>query len=140
MLFDIEKCSTNLLKQYDIIIKPHPANTIDLNLYPNLIATLTYQPLKQLFSVADIVIASVFTSAALDAYCAGFPLVNYVNSSDLNFSTLKNFKSVEFVSSNEEIMESLKMENLRVSSTSNIDEIFWLNENLTAWNSLLKIN
>ena len=140
MLFDIEKSASNLLNQYDIIIKPHPANTINLNLYPSLIATLSYQSLKHLFSVADIIVASVFTSAGLDAYCAGFPLVNYINSSDLNFSTLKSFKSVKFVSSNEELFESLMMENITVLSSPKIDEIFWLNENLIAWNSLLKIN
>ena len=67
-------------------------------------------------------------------------LYKLYNSSDLNFSTLKNFKSVKFVSSNDEIFESLMMENLTVSSSPKIDEIFWLNENLIAWNSLLKIN
>ena len=84
-------------------------------------------------------LASVFTSASLDAFCAGLPVINYLDPTDLNFSSLRNHPNVRFVSSAEEILELLCDEEwLSTPSGAKPSDFFWLDDELPRWINLIQ--
>ena len=58
----------------------------------------------ELLPEVSVVLASVFTSASLDAFCAGLPVINYLDPNNFNFSPLRGHPNARFVSSAEEIL------------------------------------
>jgi len=88
---------------------------------------------------AGVVLASVFTSASLDAFCAGLPLINYLDPKDFNFSPLRGHPSARFASSSEEIQGLLQDEEwLTTPSGAKPSDFFWLDEELPRWTQLIQ--
>ena len=110
MLVKLVDACSKLESNIKIWFKPHPANSIDLARITGLAADLKEQNLLELFPEVDIVLASVCTSASLDAFCAGLPVINYLDPNDFNLSPLYGHRNARFVSSAEEILQLLQDE------------------------------
>lgn len=124
--------------KFEIWIKPHPVNTVDLKKYPNLPSFLTVKNVKDLLPEIDVVLASVFTSASLDAFCFGLPVIIFLVPNNFNFSPLRDHNNTSFVSSAAEILEYINNKNWISSSTKfQLNEFFCLDEKLPRWNELI---
>jgi len=94
----LESAVPLLSEDVEIIFKPHPACPIDLAQYPGLAMVTKENILSELFKVSDLVYSSAVTSAAVDGYCYGLPIVSFLDGEDLNLSPLRGFEGVIFVS------------------------------------------
>ena len=93
----------------------------------------------ELLPEVSVVLASVFTSASLDAFCAGLPVINYLDPNNFNFSPLRGHPKARFVSSAEEMLELLHDEQwLSTPSGANPSDFFWLDEELPRWTQLIQ--
>jgi len=138
MLKLIEDAFSDLSNHYDFWIKPHPNNPIELARYPRLVIQFKDNPLDRLLPMADLTLASVFTSATLDSFCSGVPTINYLDPYDLNFSNLRGFDNVEFISSASELIEACnKIDSGEKHSGGKPDDFFWLDSDLSRWKKSL---
>ena len=124
----------------EVWIKPHPGNPISLSDYPKLKAEITNQSLVAILPKVNVAITSVFTSASVDAFCYGIPVLEYLDESFFNFSSLRGEASTRYISVADDLVQSLKdLRNWRVVSIKS-QNYFWLNEDLNLWHDLLKNN
>jgi surface carbohydrate biosynthesis protein (TIGR04326 family) len=137
MMSVLEQAITTTDNNYVVILKPHPANAVDLSQYPLLQAKKVDVPLYDLFSQTDQVFTSVFTSAGIEAYYAGFNVINYLDPNNLNWSLLRNVDGVEFISSSQELAKVLDENAINSYNPNNPEDFFWLDKNLPRWKKLL---
>jgi surface carbohydrate biosynthesis protein (TIGR04326 family) len=123
---------------YEIWIKPHPHNQIELGKYPKLEAKCTDLTLLELFQLTHVALASVFTSAALDAFCCGIPVINYLDPDDINLSNLRGIKSTRFVSTENALFQALEQIESGEFKTGKPEDFFWLEPELPKWRELFK--
>jgi surface carbohydrate biosynthesis protein (TIGR04326 family) len=117
------------------VIKPHPAYPVEFK-YLNLLSIdVTTAPLSELFKTCNVVFTSNITSASVDAYCSGIPVIQMLDGQIFNVSPLRNIKGVKYVRSPEELTEALlcacKQEHFKAEPYFNLDI------NLPRWLSLL---
>ena len=62
-----------------------------------MFARVETNQLKQVIEEYQVVYASSTTSAAIDAYCSGIPVVALIDGTQLNLSPLRGLKGVKFV-------------------------------------------
>lgn len=122
-----------------ITVKPHPACPVDARDYPRLSLVVRCAPIAELLGEADIAYSSAVTSAAVDAYCAGVPVITVLDQATLNMSPLRGCKGVAFVGSADELAKALVelAELPRPAPQSN--KFFNLNPRLPAWKALLGV-
>ncbi len=118
-----------------VIIKPHPATLLKYTDYPDLSFEISEAALSELFLKCDVVLTSNITSAAVDAYCSGVPLIQFKEGSSFNLSPLRNIEGVKIVIDSTELLFSLK--NIKANSIER-KPYFFLNEDLRYWRCLLK--
>ena len=120
-----------------IIVKPHPAYMIDWEDYPEIDIKVRSNPLRDLLGHCDLAYSSAVTSAAVDAYCFGVPVITALDSDALNLSPLRNCDDVYFVSEAIELSEAL----FAIASTGTSLRIkrdfFTLDPELPRWKELL---
>ena len=87
----------------DIVVKPHPLCNIETHLYPNISAKLTSEPIEDLLIDCDVAYTDCVTSAAVDAYCFGVPVVSERDPKLLNISPLRGRSDVFFVCDSSEL-------------------------------------
>jgi surface carbohydrate biosynthesis protein (TIGR04326 family) len=139
MLLELESAYSELLAGIEVWIKPHPGNPVDLKMYPKLSATLTDKLLLELISEVDVALSSIFTSASLEVFCAGLPVLNFLDRNNLNLSPLRGHHNVGFVSSSKEILKHLADKQwLMSNSGANSKDFFWLDNDLKKWNKHIK--
>src|SRR5262249_53433368 len=98
LLLLLEHAMGLLPKDFRFTFKPHPSYAVDLTHYPGFVAAQTQEPLSALLDRYDIVVASNSTSAAVDAFVAGLPVIIGVGGHSLNLSPLRGQAEVTFVS------------------------------------------
>ena len=102
--------------------------------------TIETKPPDELMEQCDVVYASVMTSAALDAHCAGIPVITLQDGSDLNLSPLRGCQEVAYVSSPERLaglVNNVFTEDRKVGWP---EEYFYLDPRLSLWRKLLLSN
>ena len=104
MMLQLESAYHKFKDKFTVTIKPHTANNIDLSKYSRISASLEKQNLMDIFHKADVVLASIYTSASLDAYCAGLPVITFLDPNNFNFSPLRLNHNIRFVNNAEEII------------------------------------
>ncbi|MBL0954442.1 MAG: hypothetical protein IBJ01_06720 [Leptospira sp.] len=139
-LFAVSKFQLELLESlhlpYRIIVKPHPACPIDKSDFPNLIFEISMEPSETLLKIASIVFTSNVTSAALEAYYLGLPVISARDPKEVNLSPLFGVKDVHFVSSKEELKKSIQsIEKVGIRTKRNL--VFFTNSNLENWKKIL---
>lgn len=133
----LEKAKNFLPKDMVILVKPHPACPIRPEDYPDLKMEVTMAPLAKLFSDCDVAYSSNLTSAAVDAYCAGVPIVSMLDSKSLNFSPLRGKDGVLFASTHEELAGALISAASSTCLTNRRQDFFTLDAKLPRWRKLV---
>lgn len=139
MLKILESASVFLNEDWELILKIHPANPVNVTDYPRIKLHLTNAPLKFLLPQFNVAIASIYTSAALEVYSAGLPVVTCLDDNDFNFSPLRGENGVCFISTAAELKNVLQNFNPKRSKKSE-KSFFWTNNDLSRWKTLLGFN
>lgn len=121
----------------EVVIKPHPNCPIRLNEYKLGKSVIKMSPIVELLLESSVAFTSVSTSAALEAYCLGLPLISMINLGELNLSPLRGVEEVAFVSTGSELASKvISLIESQVSDSINKD-IFFLDSKLTRWKRIL---
>ncbi len=120
--------------------KPHPAYAVPLDKYSRLRADETKDALHRILTDFDIVLTAYGTSASLDAYLTGLPVVICLNGSDFNLSPLRGHSGVYFISTPKELAERLQVTISNADRRPVSNEFFFLDPELPRWKKLLQLN
>lgn len=118
------------------LLKPHPAYAVAPAEYGGLPVQLTDAPLGELLADCSVVFASNITSAAVDAYCAGVPVVQMLDGGSFNASPLRGLHGAIYVTGGEQLADALRAAHGRGRGHS--DRYFWLDAKLPRWRALLQ--
>lgn len=127
---------SDVLKDVEITVKPHPACSIDFGGFPKLKFKLTNDSLVDLLEDFDIAYASGVTSAAVDAFCAGLQVISVLDPAKLNFSPLRGVEGVRFVSSAKMLRAALLEPPSWACDVDKVDEYFYVDLSLPRWRKL----
>jgi|TARA_Y100000294_G_scaffold68314_1_gene64689 surface carbohydrate biosynthesis protein (TIGR04326 family) len=119
------------------VIKPHPAHVLLDTNYPEPNMRITNRPVPELIEQCCICYTSSTTSAAVDAYCAGMPVISVLNPKSLNLSPLRGCEGVSFVSTADDLALLLNNIDTIKAVDSQGDEYFYLDKKLPRWKKLL---
>jgi surface carbohydrate biosynthesis protein (TIGR04326 family) len=117
--------------------KAHPSYAVNLADYPRLKLRETNSALHQVLSDYDIAIAGNSTSAAVDAYVAGLPVIIGLHGASLNLSPLRGRRGVAFVTSGRELVDALLAAHTADRANPDREQFFFLDPNLPRWERLL---
>ncbi len=118
--------------------KPHPSCAIKASDYPELEFRVADSNLAELLSDCDAAFVSNTTSAGVDAYTVGVPVIVVSDGDAFNQSPLRGLPGVTYVSGSGELARALR----RVSE-SNVAEIqpyFCLDKAIPRWRRLLGLD
>ncbi|EKO58935.1 TIGR04326 family surface carbohydrate biosynthesis protein [Leptospira kirschneri] len=124
--------------KFEFILKPHPACPVYEEEFSSLQLKVFQEPIVNLLQDADIVYTSNITSAAVDAYCFGVPVISVLDGSSLNMSPLLGMGDVAFVSTSEELSYALQKD--FDFSIKKDKAFFCLDRSLSKWKELLRID
>jgi surface carbohydrate biosynthesis protein (TIGR04326 family) len=99
----------------------------------------TDRALHELLSDHDIVIAGNSTSAAVDAFIAGLPVIVGLQGAHLNLSPLRGRSGVAFVSSGRELVDALLAAPAADRANADREQFFFLDSELPRWERLLSV-
>lgn len=117
------------------IFKPHPFCPVKASDYPSLTLQVTDLPLSQLLSECDVAYTSNITSAAVDAYALGVPVVSMLEGGSLNMSPLRGLKGMIYVTNPNELASALQT--ARHCARVTAEPYFCLDKALPRWRNLL---
>lgn len=120
----------------NITVKPHPVCPINRDDYPNLTFNLTSDSLEDLMDDCDVAYVSSFTTAAVDAYCAGVPVITVVDPTTLNMSPLRGCTGAIFVKSASGLTQALGNIYSNGFARTDSKEMFNINPLLPLWRKL----
>jgi len=118
-------------------IKSHPNHAVNAGDYPGLNLEVVTEPLEKALQDGDVACAGNTTSAAVDAYLAGVPVVVVLDDTTLNFSPLRDWPDVRFVSAFEELAEALQTAQRGPAPAPDAHAFFCLDPGLPRWSRLL---
>lgn len=122
---------------YKFTFKPHPCYAVKLADYAGIQADETTEALDRILGEYDIVLAANSTSASVDAYVAGLPVIIGLDEDELNLSPLRGRPDVRFVSTPEELADALRSAEQGIAANPNHDEFFFMDPELPRWKRLL---
>jgi surface carbohydrate biosynthesis protein (TIGR04326 family) len=119
-------------------VKPHPYCLVKATDYPSLHLKIVTDSLGEILHDYDVAYSSNMTSAALDVYLAGLPVVVMLDETEINLSPLRGQSGVKFVGTPGELAEALQMrQQPNAASRSDISDFFFLDPELPRWSRLL---
>ncbi|MEA5421444.1 TIGR04326 family surface carbohydrate biosynthesis protein [Spirulina sp. CCNP1310] len=118
-------------------VKPHPILTINSSDYPTLKFQISNLPLVELLPDHDVVFTSNGTSAAVDAYCTGVPVISLLDGNSFNISPLKGLKNTTYVSSPSELTTALLF-HINNETKNYPQTYFRLDQNIPRWKTIIK--
>jgi surface carbohydrate biosynthesis protein (TIGR04326 family) len=118
------------------IVKPHPACPIDPAHYPGIRMQLTSDPLDKLLGGCDVAYTSNMTSAAVDAYSFGVPVVSVLDGETFNISPLRGHTGAAYVTSAAQLAAALR-DRARQVRAPGLAAYFHLDRALPRWRRLL---
>jgi surface carbohydrate biosynthesis protein (TIGR04326 family) len=118
-------------------VKTHPACPISIADYSSVDMQIADLPLDQLLPKCDVAYTSNKTSAAVEAYSSGVPVVSMLGGDSLNVSPLRGRSGVAYVHNATELAAALLR--ARTLERSGPDEYFWLDPTLPRWRELLRL-
>jgi len=136
MLQCIEAALPFVDAEISLTLKPHPVCQIGKEDYPSLHFELTNKPLGEIIQNFDLAFSSNTTSAGMDAFLAGMPVVVFLDDADFNHSPLRGINSVQFVGTAEEMAEALQAGRYNAAPPA-IEDFFWLDSQLPRWRMML---
>lgn len=133
----LEKAVQRLPEGTIITVKAHLACPIQPADYPELSMKVTMKSISKLLAECDVAYTSAVTSAAVDAYCAGVPVVSVLDSNTLNLSPLRGCEGVLFASTPEELASMLISAASALRTVKERQDFFTLDSRLPRWRKLL---
>lgn len=133
----LEQALPLLQEDVTITVKPHPACPILSADYPGISMRVTMEPISQLLAECDVAYSSAVTSAAVDAYCAGVPIVSVLDPDVLNLSPLRGCSGVLFASTPQALANALMQAVTVPQLESDQDGFFIFDTRLPRWRKLL---
>lgn len=133
----LEKAVQFLPQGVSFTVKPHPKCPVQPSDYPELRMNVTTEPVSKLLVGCDVAYASSTTSAAVDAYCAGIPVVSMLDPKTLNLSPLRGRERALFASTPEELASTLISAASIANSTVRQQDFFTIDTKLPRWRKLL---
>lgn len=133
----IEATVPRMAGHFTYTVKPHPVCPVKPADFPGIDITLVTEPLGKLLKGFDIAFSSNSTTAAVDAYLAGLPVVVMLDDNELNISPLRGQTGVRFVSTPEELAEAIQSPGLWAATNPDRNEFFFLDPDLPRWRRLL---
>ncbi len=133
----LEKAARMLPENTRIIVKPHPGCPICAEDYPSLDMEVSVESIANLLQSSDVVYSSSTTSAAVDAYCAGVPVVCALDPNTLNLSPLRGRPGALFASTPEELASKLISAAGAPPCAGKREDFFTLDRKLPRWRALL---
>ena len=103
----LEGLEPKINRPIQLTVRSHPALPIDQTRYPKLTFSISQSPLEKLLHEANLVYTSNMTSAAVEAFCFGKPVIVSLSGSGPNLSPLRAEKQVEFVSNTDELAAAI---------------------------------
>jgi surface carbohydrate biosynthesis protein (TIGR04326 family) len=131
----LEEIYTALPQNTTVTVKSHPAQDISAEIYPHLPMVITREPLGNILRDYDVVYASYITSAAVDAYCSGLPVVQVLDGAAFNMSALRGLEGVTYVTDPMELAAALISSQKKESVIS--ETYFYLDKDLPRWRGIL---
>jgi len=126
---------SDVIHSVHIIIKLHPACPINMMDFPKIPFELSTRPIEELLKMSDIVYSGSFTSAAIDAYCVGLPIITFIDGKTLNLSPLRGVKSVYFISDSYGLSSAINA--LEAGVLDAKENYFFLDQTLPRWQKWL---
>jgi surface carbohydrate biosynthesis protein (TIGR04326 family) len=117
-------------------VKPHPNCPIQPDDYPVLSMMVTMEPIAKLLAECDVAYSSAVTSAAVDAYCVGVPIVSVLDPNTLNLSPLRGCAGAQFASTPEELVAALTFAATAPRTPRDQQEFFTIDTQLPRWRKL----
>lgn len=121
----------------EITVKPHPNCPIRVEDYPSLRIRLSMEPIAILLAQCDVAYTSAVTSAAVDAYCAGVPVVSVLTADALNLSPLRDCAGPSFISTYRELAGALSLAVKGERDHGSRKVYFLLDAQLPKWKQIL---
>lgn len=121
-------------------VKPHPNFAVCPEDYPTLAFEVVTDPLAVLLPRVDVAFASNNTSAAVDAYVTGCPVVVALDEEELNFSPLRGELGVTFVSDAAELAMAIDAAGASTGAAEARTAYFFLDGGLPRWRRLLRLD
>jgi surface carbohydrate biosynthesis protein (TIGR04326 family) len=118
-------------------IKPHPNCPVVAADYPELRLQIVNRPLQEILHTFHVAYTGNTTSAAVDAFLAGLPLVCSLDPCSLNLSPLRSCSGVRFIDSPEELAESLQAAAVPQFMGGKVEDFFFLDAALPRWRAVL---
>lgn len=139
MLQLLDAAAPHISARSTYTVKPHPNFLVKSEDYPSLHLKVVMEPLGEILNDFDIAYSSNMTSAAVDAYLAGLPVVVMLDETELNFSPLRGQPGVYFVSTPEELAETLQttIQDTTMGMDPDHGNFFFLDPELPRWKRLL---
>ena len=107
--------------------------------YPNLMIQKTSEALENELYSSDLVIATNSTSASVDAFLVGLPVIIRCDGSSLNLSPLRGQDGVCFVSNVDDLVKAISTVLISETGTHKQD-LFWIDPQLPRWKTLLNLS
>ena len=136
----LERAMLLLPPNYELTFKPHPGYAVDLAEYPGLRAGQTRESLAQILAGFDVAVAANSTSAAVDAYIAGLPVIIGLDGDKLNLSPLRGRSGACFVTTPAELAAALRASaGDGVATDADRNDFFFLDPELPRWKQLMSV-
>lgn len=133
----LEQAVSLLQHQMTITVKPHPNCPIQPGDYPALNLQISMESIAKLLAECDVAFASAVTSAAVDAYCAGVPIVSVLNPSTLNLSPLRGCGGASFASTPKALATALTSSANNAQARVNQPAYFTVHAQIPNWQMLV---
>jgi surface carbohydrate biosynthesis protein (TIGR04326 family) len=137
LLTCLEQATANMSLRCNFTLKTHQNCPMSIKNYPILNLKETNDSLEKILPHFDLVFVAGSSTAALDAYIAGLKVIVFLDSRDFNYSPVRGFDDVMFISTSREIKEILELKEISVKKKS-IDHFFWMEKGLPKWRLFLK--
>lgn len=140
MLQLLEAALPHMTVSATFTIKPHPNYVVNPEDYPMLNLKVVMDHLEKILYDFDVICSSNKTSAAVDAYLNGLPVMVMLDETEPNYSPLRSYPDVLFVNSPEELAEAIKTLSHSLARKPVDNEFFFLDPELPRWEKLLQLN
>lgn len=132
----VEAAVPFLRSKFSFAMKPHPFTPVDKENYPGLRFDVVTGLLGDLASEFDVAFASNITTAALDVYELGLPVIVQAQADGLNLNPLRGLEGVKFVADESEFAAALESVARGMNTTARTP-YFYLSSDLRRWRRLL---
>jgi surface carbohydrate biosynthesis protein (TIGR04326 family) len=133
----MEQVFANASINFHFIFKSHPNYVIDKNSFFLKNCQYSQEPLEKIDF--DLAIVGSTTSAAVDIYISGLPVIILIDEKEINFSPLRGLEGLFFVNTVSELKEIINNEKFEYISNnvSQGDNFFYFDKSYPKWKKIL---